>query len=150
MLKLNTNHRISCSLVSGSLTEMKSFKDRMTGCFQLVVQPWDMDLKDQLNRVFEENAGPHAKLDTLEVFGAGDTLILESVIKPYAPDFTETEKELLQKGTSLEVTIQPELKGEGEILFPQLTIVFVDPYFDADEHRSESYWENLDGPIYDF
>lgn len=129
---------------------MQSFKDRMTGCYQLVVQPWDQCIKDQLNRVFEENAGPNVKLDTSEVFGVRNTLILESVIKPYAPDFTETEKELIQEGTSLEVTIQPELKGEGDMLFPQLTIVFIDPYFDADEHQDEEYWNSVGNPDYDF
>jgi hypothetical protein len=129
---------------------MQNFTDRMKGVYQLVVQPWDLCIKRDLDRLFKEAAGPHSELDTSELYGAKDTLILESIIKPYAPDFTDTEKELLQEGTSLEVTIQPELKGEGELLFPQLTIIFVDPFFDADEHQTEEYWNNVGNPDHDF
>jgi len=129
---------------------MQNFSDRMKNCYQLVVSPWDQCIKHDLDRLFSEAAGPHAELDTSELYGPKDTLILESIIKPYTPDFTDIEKGLLQAGTSLEVTIQPELKGKGDILFPQLTIIFVDKHCYADDYQKEEYWSKSNVPEFEF
>ena len=89
----------------------------MKGCYQLIVQPWDSYIKDELDQIFNEGAGPFSELDYSEVYGQKDTLILESVVQPFSPDFIDEEKDL-QSGASLEVTIKPELKGVGENLYP--------------------------------
>ena len=75
-------------------------------------------------------------------------LILESIVKPYSPDFTDDEK-VLQPGTNLEVTITLELKGRDVLRYPQLTIVFVDKPKDQITSDKE-YWDNYDGPEYIF
>ena len=129
---------------------MQKFSDRMKSCYQLVVSPWDQCIKHDLDRLFSEAAGPHAELDTSELYGPKDTLNLESIIEPYAPDITDIEKELLQAGTSLEATIQPELKGEGQILFPQLTTLFVDKHYYVDDYQTEEHYSWSIVPEFDF
>ncbi len=119
----------------------------MKGCYQLIVQPWDPYIKDELDQIFEEGAGMFSELDKSEVYGQKDTLILESIVQPFSPDFAEDEKELLS-GTSLEVTIKPELKGVGENLYPQLTIMFVDKYHDGS--LNDEYWSSLPKQEYDW
>ncbi len=145
MIELNKNYRLNCTLESGSILELQQFPDRMKGCYQLIVQPWDHYIKDELDQIFSEAAGPHAELDTSEVYGAKGTLILESLVEPYSPDFTDDEKNL-QPGTDLEVTITPELKGCYETKYPQLTIMFVDKTRVKDDDCGNS----LTGPGYDF
>ena len=119
----------------------------MCSCYQLIVEPWNPCVKDELDQIFNEGAGPFSELDYSEVYGPKDTLILESVVLPFSPDFIDEEKDL-QAGTSLEVTIKPELKGVGENLYPQLTIVFVDKYQDPTEDKE--YWSNLLASDYDW
>ena len=125
VLKLDKIYRLNCTFASGSILELQQFPDRIKGCYQLIVQPEDPYIRDELDLIFSEAAGPHAELDTSEVYGAKGTLILESLVKPYSPDFVDDEK-VLQPGTDLEVTITPELKGSDETMYPQLTIMFVD------------------------
>ena len=119
----------------------------MTGCFQLIVLPWDPYFRDELDLIFSEGAGPDSEVDTSEVYGPKDTLILESIVQPFSPDFIEDEKDL-QEGISLEVTIKPELKGCGENVYPQLTIVFVDKYQDPIQDKED--WSKLPEPEYDW
>ena len=147
MLNLDKPYRLSCTFVEGSILELQQFPDRMKGCYQLIVQPWDPYIKDELTQVFVEGAGMFSELDYSEVYGQKDTLILESIVQPFSPDFGEDEKELLS-GTSLEVTIKPELKGVGENLYPQLTIMFVDKYHDGS--LNDEYWSNLPEQEYDW
>lgn len=147
MLNLEKPYRLSCTFIEGSILELQQFPDRMKGCYQLIVQPWDPNVKDELDLIFQEGAGPFSELDYSEVYGQKDTLILESIVKPFSPDFAEDEKEL-QSGTSLEVTIKPELKGVGENLYPQLTIMFVDKHHEGS--LSDDYWSSLPNSKYDW
>lgn len=117
VLKLDKIYRLNCTFVGGSILELRQFTDRMKACYQLIVQPWNHYIKDELDQIFSETAGPHAELDTSEVYGRKGTLILESLVKPYSPDFTDDERHL-QPGTDLEVTITPELKGCHETKYP--------------------------------
>lgn len=126
---------------------MRQFPERMKGCYQLIVHPWDYYITQELDLIFTEAAGPHAELDTTEIYTPKGLLILETIVKPYSPDFIDDEKEL-QPGTDLEVTITPELKGSDETMYPQLTIMFVDkPTAKAND---DEYWENYKGPEYAF
>ena len=47
---------ISGFFVEGDLDEMKQFPDRMKGCYQIIVQPFDPYLKLLLTEAFEEAA----------------------------------------------------------------------------------------------
>ena len=138
VLKLDKIYRLNCTFVSGSVLELQQFPDRMKGCYQLIVQPRDPYIKDEIDLIFGEAAGPHAELDTSEVYGRKGTLILESLVKPYSPDFTDDEK-MLQAGADLEVIINLELKGCHETRYPQLTILFVDKPRANDEDCGNSF-----------
>lgn len=138
MSKLDKTYRLNCTFLSGSILELQQFLDRIKGCYQLIVQPWDPYIKDALDQIFGEAGGTHAELDTSEVYGRKGTLILESLVKPYSPDFTDEEKEL-QEGADLEVIITPEPKGCHETKYPQLTIIFVDQPRANDEDCGNSF-----------
>ena len=130
MIELNKRYRLDCTLIEGSITEMRQFPDRMKGCYQLEVFPWEPYIKHELDQVIKLGAGPYASIDNSEIYGVKDSLILETVIKPYQPDFLEEGDPA--PSTSLRVTIFPELKfsTDGEFCYPQLTIVGVDKYVD--------------------
>ena len=147
VLKLDKIYRLNCAFATGSILELQQFPDRTKGCYQLIVQPWDPYIKDELDQIFSEAASPHAELDTSEVYGRQGTLILESLVKPYSPDFTDDEKNL-QPETDLEVIITPELKGSDETMYPQLTIMFVDK--SAAKANDDEYWANYTGLDYNF
>lgn len=87
MIKLEKRLDISGFFVEGDLDEMKQFSDQMKGCYQIIVQPFDPHLKFLLTEAFEEAVGPHAQVDTSEVFTTSGNLIMETIRKPYAPDY---------------------------------------------------------------
>ncbi len=147
MIELNKNYRLSCTLESCSILELQQFPERLKGCYQLIVHPWDYFIREEWDLIFSEEAGPHVEVDTSEIYAPKDLLILESIVKPYSPDFSDYEKDL-QPGTDLEVTITPELKGNEEHKYAQLTIMFVDkPNTKASDTE---YWDNYTGPEYSF
>ena len=59
MITLEKRLDISGYFVEGDLDEMKQFPDRMKGCYQIIVQPFDPYLKLMLDEAFQEAAGPH-------------------------------------------------------------------------------------------
>ena len=128
VFELNKRSDITGYYTSGSLDEMQQFPDRMKGCYQIIIEPFNPDLRDELLMVFELNAGPDAKLDTSELFRGKDDIVLESVVKPYAPDFPNQGEPY--PGTSVKVTVRPELKfnPDHSVCYPQLTLVGVDRY----------------------
>ena len=92
MITLEKRLDISGFFVEGDLDEMKQFPDRMKGCYQIIVEPFDPCLKLLLTEAFEEAAGPYVQVDISEVFARSGDLIMETIRKPYAPDFPNQGK----------------------------------------------------------
>ena len=133
MITLEKRLDIDGFIVSGSLDEMQQFSDRMKGCYQIIIEPFEPYLLDELMLAFEEEAGPHVQLDTSEVFTRKGELILEAILKPHAPDFANEGD--LYPGTSITACVFPELKYSSgyEYGYPQPSIVGVDRYVDTTE-----------------
>lgn len=138
---------ISGHLVSGSIDEMQQFPDRMKGCYQIIVEPFDPDLMELLTKAFHEGTGPDVRLDTSEVYRGKDQLIMETIRKPYAPDFPNEGEPY--PGTSLKVTVFPELKfsGDHSVAYPQLSIVGVDKYLSPEQLID---WDSVPDTGYNF
>ena len=147
MIMLEKRLDISGYFVEGDLDEMKQFPDRMKGCYQIIVQPFDPYLKLMLDEAFEEAAGPHAQVDTSEVYTSSGDLIIETIRKPYAPDFTNQGEPY--PGTSVKVTVFPEIKynSDHSFVYPQLSIVGVDKYRDPAEDYD---WDSVPDNGYNF
>ena len=81
------------------------------------------------------------------IFARDEELILETVVKPHAPDFPNQCEP--HPGTSLKVTVFPELKFNPDLTFayPQLTIVGVDKYRDLIDDID---WDALPDNGYNF
>ena len=102
---------------------------------------------EELTQSFAEDAGPELEVDTSEVFTGKGELILETVIKPYAPDFRNEDS--LSTGASIKVTVMPELKysSNHSSAFAQLTIVGVDKYYSPGNNID---WDNMPDNGYNF
>lgn len=146
-IQLNKRFDVSGHLVSGSLDEMQQFRDRMCGCYQIILQPFDPMLQFELDQILELAAGPEPVLDTTEIYTRDKDLILETVVKPYAPDFPNQNEPM--PGTSIKVTVFPELKysPDHSIAYPQLTIVGVDKYRDPSDDID---WDSMPDNGYNF
>ena len=146
-IQLNRRFDVSGHLVSGSLDEMQQFRDRMCGCYQIFLQPFDPMLKFELDQILELAAGPETVIDPTEIYTRDEELILETVIKPYAPDFPNQGEP--HPGTSLKVTVFPEMKFNPDhtIAYPQLTIIGVDKYRDPSDDID---WDSLPDNGYNF
>lgn len=129
-IELNKRLDISGYFEGGSLDEMQQFQDRMCGCYQIILQPFDPNFRFELDQVLGLVAGPETVIDASEIYGKDGNMILESVIKPYAPDFPNQGEPF--PGTSIKVTVRPEVRYNPDhcIVWPQLTIVGVDKYHD--------------------
>ena len=147
MITLEKRLDIDGFFVSGSLDEMQQFSDRMKGCYQIIIEPFEPYLLDELVLAFEEEAGPHIQLDTSEVFTRKGELILETIRKPHAPDFANEGD--LHPGTSITACVFPELKysSDHEYGYPQLSIVGVDRYVDSTELID---WDSFPTQSWDF
>ena len=119
----------------------------MKGCYQIIIQPFEPHLDLILTESFREAAGPHPKLDLSEVLTHSGDLILETIRKPYAPNFPNQGEPY--PGTSLKVTVWPELKfsQDHSVAYPQLSIVGVDKYLSPDELID---WSTVPSTGYDF
>lgn len=146
MITLDKRVDISGYFVEGSLDEMQQFSDRMKGCYQIIVQPFEPMLVDELKESFSYAAGPYTEVDTSEAITQKGELILETIVKPYAPDFPNQGEPY--PGTSVKVTVFPELKynSDHSFAYPQLTIVGVDKYVDPDSliHWDRAHDDGLD------
>ena len=133
MITINKRVDISGHFVSGSIDEMVQFPDRMKGCYQVILEPFDYYIKDELDQAVLEAAGPFIKIDTSETYTSRGDLILETVVKPYAPDFPNQGEPF--PGTGIKATVLPELKysADHSVAYPQLTIVGIDKYVSQDE-----------------
>ena len=147
MITLDKRVDISGYFVEGSLDEMQQFPDRMKGCYQIIIQPFEPMLVDELRESFSYAAGPHTEVDTSETITRKDELILETIVKPYAPDFPNQGEPY--PGTSVKVTVFPELKynSDHSFAYPQLTIVGVDKYLDP---QSLIDWDSIPDTGYNF
>ena len=147
MIALEKRLDIDGYFVSGSLDEMQQFSDRMKGCYQIIIEPFDPYLPDELMLAFEEEAGPGIQLDTSEVFTRKGELILETIRKPHAPDFPNQGEPF--PGTSITACVFPELKysSDHEYGYPQLSIVGVDRYVDQTELID---WDSFPTQSWDF
>ena len=83
MITLNKRLDISGFFVDGSIDEIQQFRDRMKGCYQIIMDPFEPHLIEELTQSFAEDAGPELEVDASEVFTGKGELILETVIKPY-------------------------------------------------------------------
>ena len=140
MITLIESLDISGFFVDGSIDEMRQFCDRMKGCYQVVINPFEPHLIKELAESFTEDAGPELEVDTSEVFTGKGELILETVIKPYTTDFRNEDS--LSVGTSIKVTVLPELKysSDHSSAFTQLTIARVEKYYSP---GAEINWDNM-------
>ena len=147
MITLEKRLDISGFFVEGDLDEMKQFPDRMKGCYQIIVEPFDPCLKLLLTEAFEEAARPHVQVDISEVFTRSGDLIMETIRRPYAPDFPNQGEPY--PGTSVKVTVFPEIKYNFDHSFAraQLSILGVDKYRDPDEDYD---WDSVPDSGYNF
>lgn len=146
-IQLNKRFDVSGYFVGGSLDEMQQFRDRMKGCYQIILLPFNPMFKFELDQVLELAAGPETVIDTSEIYGKDDNLILETVVKPYAPDFPNQDEPF--PGTSIKVTARPEVRYSADhgIIYPQLTIVGVDKYHDPNDDID---WDAIPDNGYNF
>ena len=127
MITLDKIYRLVCTFSEGSLHEMQSFPDKMRGCYRLTVEPFSPTFKEELKLAIDTGKGPNAEVDLSEVYGPKYLVYLETIKKPYAPQFAVDGTEPAY-GDSLTVHVRPELKfnRSGEYCYPQLSIVSVD------------------------
>ena len=63
MITLDKRVDISGYFVEGSLDEMQQFSDRMKGCYQIIVQPFEPMLVEELKESFSYAAGPYTEVE---------------------------------------------------------------------------------------
>ena len=122
---------------------MKHFAVRMKDCYQIFVEPFDPCLMLLLTEAFEEAAGPHAQVDTSEVFTSFGDLIVETIRKSYAPDLHNQGEP--SPGTSVKVTVLPEIKynSNQSFAYSKPSVVGVDKYrYPAEAHDWDSVTDN--------